>query len=754
MDKGVILRKTYHLGIMSYCSHDPSAAMVELIHDQNIIRTNFIHFEEGMISRRKKSFHFPSRYVSSCLEYFGIELSEVTHIRSDFMDIESFNNTSLNYRKLIGDYIRKYLDITDVQISKPIHHHEAHALSSWVGSGYEDSAFLAIDGLGSQQSTHSVFISEGGKLIKLFSQTTPGIGILYSLVTELIGFKEGEEGKTMGLAPYGKKIKEKLKLPDINFQGNYGDLFVDYSKIVSRSPNKSLLVDFELDNYELFNIYEDYRAYLAYEIQNELERCLLHLAKQIKRNTGKNNLCLSGGVALNCVANEILVNSEIFDEVYVFPDSADSGIPIGLAFSSALESLDSKQVLEFIRGYKHPKFAPEKAVPIFNSKVIQKLEWDVANIDIILNEIENHSVVAMFQGGWEYGPRALGRRSFLASATNQNMKKVLNAKIKHREAYRPFAPICLSEDFDDFFISTHRNHEFMTYAVQATEKAKQLVPAVVHADGTSRVQIVSEDCGLVHKLLTQMKVRSGYGILINTSFNDNDEPIVLDELDAVYCFLRTNADLLVVNDKMLFRNKVISQTNFESILIELESEVKNRNTKKFSDSLAKIMKFPTEPLDTFLRNNLIISKYQKIYNSKVKFQYLIQNIRNKKIEKFKRVLVSKQESDTVMLALKEIKSDFLEIATELKLIDDDFTSVEVIQQGDLIISYNLSNILRDLESLKLVNLNNFEVFYDSYDYKISVEGQLFIDKNDAIYDILKTYENNNDLSIENVFDHL
>ena len=739
---------------MSFCSHDPAASIVEIIHEKNIIRSNFIHFEEGMLSRRKKSYHFPSRSINNCLDYFGINLSDVTEIKSDYMDIKSFNNSSLNYRKLVGDFIRKYLNINDAQLASPIHHHEAHAISSWVGSGYEDSAFLAIDGLGSQQSTHSIFVTNNGKLSKIFSQTTPGIGILYSLITELIGFQAGEEGKTMGLAPYGKKVKEELNLPNLNFHGNYGKLFVDYSKVVNRSPNKYLLTDFGLSKNKLFNIYEDYRAYLAYEIQKELENCLLHLFNQIKKFTGKSKICLSGGVALNCVANELLANAGIFDQIYVFPDSGDSGIPIGLAFSSAFESLSSQQVNEFIRNYRHPKFAPNDAVPISNPKIIHKFDWEVCDTDLILSEIQNNSVVAMFQGGWEYGPRALGRRSFLASAVNKNMKEIMNSKIKHREAYRPFAPICLKEDFEEFFTSSHRNHEYMTYAVNATAKAKALVPAVVHEDGTSRVQLVNGDCGLVYDLLIKLKNISGFGILINTSFNDNNEPIVLDELDALHCFFRTNADLLVVNDKMLFRKKAISKSNFITLLSELEFEVKKRNEERLYTSLTNILKKSTEPLNSYLKNNLVISNYNKYYASKIKFQLLVQSIRDESTKKFKRLLISKLEIENISAVLNEINGDFFEISDDLVLINDDFTSVQDIKAGDFIISYNLSNILRDMEKLELINLINIHNFYDSHDHKIYVKNDFQLDKKFIVGDILNTYENKNELSIDSIFDLL
>lgn len=745
------MKTTYHLGIMSYASHDPSAAMVKLVQNGKKFDCSFIHFEEGMLSRRKKSYHFPTRSIAGCLNHFGIGITEVTTIRSDFMDNQFFNGTSWNYRRLIGDYIRKHLNITKSQISKPIHHHEAHAISAWIGAGFEDSAFLAIDGLGTLQSTHSVFVSNGKSLEKIFSQTTPGIGVLYSLITELIGFKEGDEGKTMGLAPYGEIVKNKMGLPSIDFQGVYGALSVDYSKIVSRSPNKYLLTDFGINEKNYTNIYEDFRAYLAFEIQQELEKCLLYLTNQIKSLTGKDNLCLAGGVALNCVANEKIAQSGVFKEIYVFPDSADSGIPVGLAFSSALETMDSGQISDLFKVYKHPKFSPENSVPKVNSKILDKIKWDELNTDKIVEEIQRNSVVALFQGGWEYGPRALGRRSFVASATNPNMKEVLNAKIKHREAFRPFAPICLVEDFDQFFRSSHKNHEFMTYAVEATEKAKMLAPAIVHVDGTSRAQVATKECGLAFDILHLLKARTGVGLLVNTSFNDNNEPIVMDELDALNCFLKTNADLLVMNKKMLLRKDLEMKFSIPELLTELASEISIRNDERFENSLNKILKESLESLEIFIYSHAKISEYQKQNSSRIRFLNLLSDIKNGTLKKFNRILVSNLEANSINSILEDVNCELTDFSDTINYIRDDFTSVSEIRPGDLIVSYNLSNILRDLKESKSLSVYNFTNFYNSNDYRIASVMQKKEEKKQIIKLLANTYENRSDLSIESIF---
>ena len=742
-------KKSYFLGFMSYCSHDPSAAMIELVDDNGQLDYKMVHFEEGMLSRKKKSYHFPTRAIAACLDYFHIGIEDVSNVITDFMDNRSFTNTSLNYRHLIGDYIRQNLNLTPNQITMPINHHKAHAMSAWIGSGFQDAAFLAIDGLGSLQSTHTVFTSESGDLKEVFSQTTPGIGSLYSLITELIGFKAGEEGKTMGLAPYGKELHTLKGFPVIDFKATYHGLSVDYSEIIKRSPAKRLMTDFGISNWPSDNLYNDFRAHLAYAVQNELEKCLLHLAKEIRRTTGKLELCLSGGVALNCVANEILAESGIFNEIYVFPDSADSGLPVGLAFQGVRNVVNPDQWRQILNLRHFPKFSPDETIPISQTICLDRLPWEPIDQNYILDQIERNSVVAVFFGGSEYGPRALGRRSFLANSTHPEMKKVLNEKIKHREAYRPFAPICLSEDFSDFFVSSHKNHEAMTYAVKTTELAKSTIPAVVHVDGTSRVQIATKDCGITYELLLGMKKRFGFGILINTSMNDNDEPIVFDELDALSCFIRTGAEILILNNKMLLKNKF----DVDNLLLQsIESEVKTKNLVRFESALGKILNKNLSSLDLFLKEYLYISTFFTKHATRLRLVRIIIDIKSGFRDPFTRLLVSNKEIST----LKEILGDnfFLleDISDKLLIIDDSVKSMDLIRGGDFVISYNLSNLLRDYARLGLIKTDKVEIFYDTNDFPIQRAIFLETKSTDAIEKILSSYEGLAALDINSAFD--
>ena len=741
--------KSYFLGFMSYCSHDPSAALIELVQFGEEVKCNFVHFEEGMLSRRKKSYHFPTRSIAACLDYFDIELSDVNQVITDYMDDKSYVGTSLNFRQLVGDYIRKNLNLSSGQIATAMDHHEAHAMSAWVGSGFKDAAFLSIDGLGSKQSTHSVYVTDVDGLRKVFTQTTPGIGSLYGLITELIGFKSGEEGKTMGLAPYGRHLKKINGYPKLDFKGVYSGLSVDYSKVINRSPNKYLLTDFGLKDWPQENLYKDFRTYLAFSIQEELEKCILHLAQEIKKITGKLNICISGGVGLNCVMNEILVNSEIFNNVYVFPDSADSGLPTGLAFEGVRRALHKNQWYKLLDSYKHPKFSSEKAVPIVESTLIDSLPWEKVDVNFLLDQLDNRSVIAVFDGGYEYGPRALGRRSFLANPRFPEMKQILNEKIKHREEYRPFAPICLKSDFSIFFESKHVNHEFMSYAVKAKSLALKLLPAIVHEDGTSRVQIATEECGLVHELLIGLKERTGYGILINTSFNDNDEPIVLDKIDAVSCFLRTNSDVLVLGERMLIRGKI--DQDIKKLSEKIRGEINNKNTIRFMTALNKLLRNKVESVNEFISENLKISEFYTKDFTRIKLIKLISEVKFGSQQRFKRVLVSTREKFIFNKILNDYLVNSQEFTDEVIFINDDQDSLKNLKKGDLVISYNLSNIIRDTNIIDTLTAQSIVNFYNSNDFPLKCNKNLNLLKKHIISDLVETYENNNLLSIREYF---
>jgi len=740
----------YSLGFMSYCSHDPAASMVRLSVDGQV---DFIHFEEGMLSRRKKSYHFPARAINACLNHFGVEIGRVDAVCVDFMDHKRFLGTTKYYRRLVGDYVRANLNLRSDQIFFADSHHLAHAYTALAGSGYDDAAVLVVDGLGSEQQTHSVYWTEGGLLKLQFSQHTPGIGALYSLVTETLGFEAGEEGKTMGLAPYGQDLRSR---DDWDLEGYRLDLTADYSRIVQRSPSVRLKVDFSSKLADE-SLYLGAPASLAHAVQEELERSLLHLATEIQFRSGKTRLCYAGGVALNCVANELIANSRIFSDVYVHADSGDSGLPFGLALIGLEKFINQTQsepvkTDKILRNVGYPLYAPATAdsegMDAISGLLSQvDLGMRPVDLDAIVDALANGSVISWFEGGWEYGPRALGHRSFLADARGAHMKQVLNEKIKHREPYRPFAPICLEEDFDRFFVSSHRNHRTMLYAVDCTDEAVKKIPAVVHVDGTARVQILGEESGSVYKVLKRFKDKTGIGVLINTSLNDNNEPIVFDPLDALGCFLRTNSDILVINDQVIGRDTIDLNT-LARLKLLCDEAIRKRNHERARAAYSKLIIAEPVNFTDWMREQNLSHQYQATRSS---YDRIVDSLAGWDADgiRFPRLVTDTHHLDVLQEIRTLSKLDYEHVFSSIKLVDDDHRALGHLREGDYVLAYNLSSILREDPVLG----KRFPPTMNFYLSSSKIIGPILdrIDKGSAIEQILETYEVDTSKDISDFF---
>ena len=702
---------------MSYCSHDPSASLIKYSQDG---KADFIHFEEGMLSRRKKSYHFPLRSIHSALEHYGIGIEDVDVVTVDYMDHQRFSNTATYYRKLVGDYIRRQLKLRPDQLNFASSHHAAHAYSAYYSSGFDEAAVIAIDGLGSEQQTHSVFVGRRGRKIeKIFSQATPGIGELYTLVTTALGFEAGEEGKTMGLAPYGHDLRFENE-PD--FSGRYQGLLTDYSRIVRRSPSAKLKLALDHEKLQQ-DIYTGYPARVAYLLQRELETSLLHLVKATKDATGCKKLCIAGGVGLNCVANEIIARSGIFDEVYVHADSGDAGLPHGLAMMGLMDRLPEPEGFNALEGMSYPIFSPQtrvtRNVNTFKDIVAaHNIPTTPFDCDAVAEHLCNERVICLYTGGWEYGPRALGHRSFLADPRSERMKEVMNIKIKHREPYRPFAPIVLGKHFKDYFISTHANHDRMLYAVGVTALAEKCIPAVVHFDKTARAQTINDPNEPAFQILQAFQRKTGVPVLINTSFNDNNEPIVMSPLDALKCFLNTDADVLIVEDVMLCRHD-IEPGVMAALRHKLEQELHSYQVGSYREAAASLLNRPDVSLQDFLATRLLSSLFHRYRAS---YERLVSEMIDLlQSDEERRVLLDGYHRRVLENVAEEFKLDIFNNNLTFSLIDDDASALTEIRGGDVILAYNLCAILnqekRDGNSFGDVNC-----FYASCDPIIEIEA--------------------------------
>lgn len=738
----------YSLGFMNYCSHDPAACLVRKSPDG---RLDYIHYEEGMLSRKKKSYQFPLRAIKACLDHFGITLGDVDVVALDFMNAKTVHNTAAYYRKLMGDYLRANLAVRPDQVHFVASHHLAHAYTAFYPSGFDSAAVLVIDGLGSEQQTHSIFdASVDGSIRHVYSQRGTGVGKLYSTITELLGFEEGEEGKTMGLAPYGAAYPEQDgALPSL--QGNYQGFCIDYSTVIRRHPTSSVSVPIPRCPAKA-DVYSPYYSRLAYNVQKELETAMLHLARQISERLGARRLCIAGGVGLNCVANEIIRASGIFEDVFVQPASGDSGLAFGLALAGIEEAATRRNAGRVDwRSFASESFwtyAPIKFDQAGLCSVLEKhgVRYATAGAADIAELLAGGAIVAYYEAGWEFGPRALGHRSFLADPRSPDMKATLNSKIKHREGYRPFAPIMLQEYFHEYFESTTDRHPHMLFAVGCKDKARAEAPTIVHVDGTARVQTCSADVGTIHQILKEFHARTGVPILVNTSLNDNDEPIVLNPIDALSCFLRTNADALAVNGVLVLRTDIPDVESLLRVAEGIQREDVQQMTRTALRQLLQEKATVEEPV-SFLSRHLLASLHARHWASEeriVNELFLEPNI-----EGMARLVTD----DFHRQVLEEIAATYkLPLPfRDIQVVADDWHSLSLIREDSYLLLYNVSVLQSDDEVRRAFPaLAACQSFYRSGDRRVA-SARRYCKPQEMADLVTSCYETDPNRSIDELF---
>ncbi|MBU6148742.1 MAG: hypothetical protein KGQ54_00920 [Verrucomicrobia bacterium] len=742
----------YSMGFMNYCSHDPGCALIR----SDGKELDMIFAEEGFLSRRKKSYHFPIRSMKYCLDYFGIKLNRVDIIMLDFMDHQRTFRTSDNYRLLLGDYIRSRLKIDDQKIRFCKSHHYAHAMTAFWPSGFADAAVLVVDGLGSQQQTHSVYrMDSKGSSALIYEQKGVGIGTLYTLATRALGFESGEEGKTMGLAPYGAAYRQfDKKLPDL--RGTYEGLRIDHSAQIDRNPNPALRFSLPKPKSKK-ELYRPLFCRFAYNLQKETEKSLCHLAIEAVKAAKSDHLCFAGGVALNCVANNKIRHLKSIKNLFIQPAAGDTGIPIGLAISgleqagiSLAKLMTPENRKKLAVPYSQDKKPLERQTSSLLKKVLNSQNIKAGKFceEKIAQDLAKGKVVALFTEGIEIGPRALGHRSFLADARTAKMKEVMNAKIKHREGYRPFAPAVLSEHFSDYFISKMPHQPYMLEAPQCTPKAIQKIPAVCHVDGSARAMTTSKETGKITNILSSYFKMTSIPVLINTSFNDNNEPICFTKLDALCCFLRCNADTLILENKILERKQI---QNNKKLLKHAENEQKNFQKNYFLRALRELTYITAKNEKDLYRFCALNNKLSQFYQKERMHKKLLDFLLSRNPEK--PLWVDQYHSDI----LKEISQLFgislKKYCPKIILVQDNVKAFKKISPGSDFILYNVSGFYFEVN----VNKNqrptlNACSFYDLNDKKLGpISQNNFIQKEKNIKVLLKSYEVDLKKSIDNFF---
>ena len=598
------------LGISAFY-HDSAAAILV---EGNIIAAA----QEERFSRKKHDPRYPFNAVKYVLEESNLNLNEVDHIvffEKPFLKFErlletymafapkGFKSFSLSMpiwlreklfqKKFLFDKLKEqdknFNDINKIKFSE---HHYSHAASAFFPSPFEEAVILTLDGVG-EWATTTVAIGKKNKLEIIEEIHFPhSLGLLYSAFTYYTGFKVNSgEYKLMGLAPYGKPIFKDLileKLLDLKEDGsfklnmkyfNYATGLTmtnnNFSKLFGqpvRNSKKDLLTQFHMD--------------IAASIQSVTEEIVIRITKNIFSKHKIKNLCLAGGVALNCVANGKILKEKIFDNIWIQPAAGDAGGSLGAALAFWYHELEKPRVeyKDQMKGsYLGPNFKNdqiEKELKSLNANFIKYHKDEI--ISLTAKELANEKTVGWFQGRMEFGPRALGGRSILADPRSEKMQKELNLKIKFRESFRPFAPSILRDELNDWFeldcdspymllvsevnkekqIKMTKEDEDL-FGIEKLNVKKSSIPAITHVDYSARIQTVHKETNpRYYELIAEFKKNTGCPVLVNTSFNVRGEPIVCSVKDAFNCFMGTNLDVLVIEDFILFKedqNKLLIQ---------------------------------------------------------------------------------------------------------------------------------------------------------------------------------------------------
>ena len=552
-----------------------------------IIKDNHIvaAIEEERITRIKHCSDFPINAIKECLKIAKINFEDITDIsiNSDpsknlkvkiFHFIKNFQIKKINnlfFKRLknklnLKNYLSEHFKINKLLKIHNVEHHLAHLASSFYASEFNNATGLSIDGSGDFVSLAIAECSETKIDIKKRLFFPNSLGLFYQGITQFIGFNNyGDEYKLMGLAPYGKpiyfdQIKSKLFIKKKNFYELNLDYFNHHKLDFNYDISESIKIDsilskkfekfFERNLTDKDNIEKFYQD-IASSTQKLFEHFLNIALKDVVEKNFSKNLVYAGGCALNSSANNILLSNKSFKNIFIPFAPSDNGGSIGSALLT--NHKHGNKIIETKSPYLGNDYTNEEIEQILlnikDKKQIKIEKIDNFNLlcDEAVNQLINDSVIGWFQGKMEFGPRALGNRSILADPRKRNMKNIINNKIKRRENFRPFAPSVMKEHQNEWFEENYDNL-YMSSVMNAKKDKIKLIPAVVHVDGTSRVQTVSEKMNFrFYNLINKFYKKTTVPMLLNTSFNEN-EPIVRRPDEAIKCFLRTDMDALFIND--------------------------------------------------------------------------------------------------------------------------------------------------------------------------------------------------------------
>ncbi len=577
---------------LSFYYHDSSAALVQ---DGVLVAAA----EEERFSRRKHDSGFPALAVDFVLKTGGIAMGNVDWVvfyEKPFVKLErmllsamgTFPRSAAVFRESMQRWISDKLWIKSMMAKKLgvpaskllfAEHHVSHAASSFYTSPFQEAAILTVDGAG-EWTTSTLGEGRGKKIqIKKEIRFPHSLGLLYSAFTAYCGFEVNEgEYKLMGMHPYGKpkyvdKIYEILEVgPDgslwhdmryfayhYSTDSTLNERFCEHFGRPARDPRMS---DKSLDPF-----YCD----MAASIQKVTEDVVLKMARHVHEMTGLKKLCMAGGVALNSVANYKILRQGPFEDLYILPAPGDDGGSVGAAYWAYNHVLDQPRGPALDHAYLGSQYSDREIEEFLRKHEIpyQRIEDDETFFDFVARALIDGQVCGWFRGRFEFGPRALGARSIIADARRPEMKEKLNAKIKFREAFRPFAPSVLEERADEFFeipeAERHFPARFMLYVTPVRPEKRSVIPAITHEDGSGRLQTVFKDTNRAyHRMIERFGELTGVPVIMNTSFNLKGEPIVESPAHAFNTFSLSGMDLLFLNNYVVRAEakKKIAETVF------------------------------------------------------------------------------------------------------------------------------------------------------------------------------------------------
>ena len=533
--------------------HDAAAALVV---DGMMIATA----EEERFNRIRHSRGFPTKAIEYCLKEGGITLQDIDVIAVGYNPYGFLQHgriplnpiTLLQYVANIFIYERKLRSFGKEAGARVMYvdHHMAHAASTYHCSGFDNANVLTVDGAG-ETETFAFFEGKNGRLKRVWdiplnlgfkNKVTRSFGLIYTSVTTLLNLGVSAEGKTMGLASYGTPRFDFSKILSVESHSKYTLNRANVSKLYGSYARTSSKAEITQDHKDL-----------AASLQEALEVSLTNLAKEAYKHSGVKNFALAGGVALNCNTNQRILDQDFCDGLFVIPAAHDGGVALGAALSAA-EKLHEPIPMERLEtAYLGPEYTDEEIEQVLKEAKVkyerpENLESDVADL------LAQGKIVGWFQGRMEMGPRALCNRTILANPTIADMAERVNADVKHREKWRPFAPAVALEDASTYFTGLEKEKEspFMLRVSYIRDEYKSKLPAVTHFDGSARMQTIKESQNpRAYKLLQEVKKRWGMSVVMNTSFNDNNEPIVCSPKDALRCYYGTGFDALAIGSFLL-----------------------------------------------------------------------------------------------------------------------------------------------------------------------------------------------------------